>query len=161
MPVMGQKQSVIDNISKLLQASRIFGVPVILTEQYPKWLGPTLPEITEHIEVYEPITKFHFNCCDEESFIEKLDSENIENIIIAGVETHICVFQTSVSLLKKGYNIHVPRDAVGSRTSENRQVGLDLMDRAGAFVSSTETVIYQLLKKAGTKEFKQILKIVK
>lgn len=161
MPVMAEKERVVDNINKLQRLSNVFDLPVVLTEQYPKWLGPTLPALKEHLNVYEPITKLHFNCCEVEAFNEWLDLKGLDNIIITGVETHICVFQTCVSILNKGYNVHIPQDAVCSRTSENWRVGLDLMNKAGAFITSTETVIYQVLKKAGTKEFKEILKIVK
>ena len=161
MQVMCRKQRIIDNIIKLLQLSKFFALPFILTEQYPKWLGSTLPEIIEYLPAYEPITKLHFNCCDVDAFNKLLDSEGFKNIIVTGVESHICIFQTCVSILEKGYQVHVPQDAVDSRTDENWRIGLELMKKAGALITSTETVIYQILEKAGTKEFKKMLKIVK
>ena len=161
MQVMGEKQRVIDNLIKLLHLSRLFTLPVILTEQNPQWLGPTLPEIIECLPAYEPISKLHFNCCDVDAFNNRLDSEGLKNIIITGVESHICVLQTCVSLLARGLNVHVAQDAIDSRTGENWRVGLELMRGAGAIVTSTETVIYQILKKAGTEEFKEMLKIIK
>ena len=161
MPVMGQKERVIDNIVKLLQLSKLFNLPVMITEQYPKWLGTTLPEIIENTPAYDPITKLHFDCCEVGTFNESLDAKGVKNIIVTGVETHICIFQTCVSLLDKGYHVQVPQDAVTSRTEENWRVGLGLIQGAGATVTSTEAVIYQVLKKAGTKEFKQMLKFVK
>lgn len=161
MEVMGRRERVVDNMVKLLHLSKLFNLPVILTEQYPKWLGPTLPEIKEPLPAYEPISKLHFNCYDVDGFETRLKSEARENIVVIGVETHICVFQTCVSLIENGYEVHIPQDAVDSRTEENWHVGLELMKRAGACVTSTETVIYQLLKKAGTKEFKEMLKMVK
>ena len=161
MQVMGRKQRVIDNITRLLQLSKLFALPVILTEQFPKWLGPTIPEIIEYLPAYEPITKLYFNCCDVEAFDERLDPEGFKNIIVTGVECHICIFQTCVSILEKGHQVHVPQDAVDSRTDENWRVGLELMKKAGALVTSTETIIYQILKEAGTKEFNKMLKIIK
>ena len=161
MQVMGRKQRVTDNIIKLLHLSKLFNLPVILTEHYLKWLGPTLPEITESLPTYEPIQKLHFNCCDADAFNKRLESEGFKNIIVTGVEAHICIFQTCVSMLEKGYQVHVPQDAVDSRTDENWRVGLGLMNKAGAFITSTETVIYQVLKKAGTKEFKKMLKVIR
>jgi nicotinamidase-related amidase len=161
MQVMGRKERVIDNIIKLLQLSKLFTLPVIITEQYPKWLGSTLPNIIGHLPSYEPITKLHFNCCDVEAFDKRLNSEGFKNIIVTGVESHICIFQTCVSILEKGYQVHVPQDAVDSRTEENWRVGLELMKKAGALITSTETLIYQILKKAGTNEFKKMLKIIK
>ena len=161
MEVMSRQQRVVDNVKKLLELSHLFHLPVMLTEQYPKWLGTTLPDIKESLPVYDPIGKLHFNCCYVSAFNERLDSEGLKSIIIVGVESHVCVFQTCISLLDRGYQVHVPQDAVDSRTEENCRVGLDLMGRAGAFISSTETVIYQLLKKAGTKEFKKMLKSIR
>ena len=161
MQVMGQRQRVADNITKLVLLSKLFDFPVILTEQYPKWLGPTLPEVAEFLPAYEPISKLHFNCCDVDAFNNRLDLEGLRNLIITGIESHICVFQTCVSILERGYTVHVPQDAVDSRTDENWHVGLDLMKQAGAVITSTETVIYQILKKAGTKKFKQMLKVIK
>jgi nicotinamidase-related amidase len=161
MQVMSRQERVVDNITKLLELSKLYHLPVILTEQHPKWLGPTLASIKDVLPRYEPIAKLHFNCCDAEGFNERLDSEGLKNIIVAGVESHVCVFQTCVSLLNRGLRLHVPGDAVDSRTDENRQIGLALMNRAGAFITSTETVIYQLLRKAGSKEFKKMLKIIR
>lgn len=161
MPVMGRKKRVIDNISMLLELSKTFSLPVILTEHHIRWLGPTLPEIKQALPAYEPITKMHFNCCEVDAFNESLGAGGIENVIITGVESHICIFQTCVSMVEQGYRVHVPQDAVDSRTDDNWKVGLDLMKKAGAMVTSTETVIYQILKKAGTKEFKAMLKLMK
>ncbi len=161
MQVMGQKQRIIDNIIKLLHLSTLFNFPVILTEQYPKWLGSTVHEIKEFLPAYEPINKLHFNCCEVDAFNDRLDAEGLRNIIVTGVESHICVFQTCVSILEKGYKVHVPQDAVHSRTDDNWRVGLELMKKAGALITSTETVIYQILGKAGTREFKKMLKILK
>ena len=161
MPVVERSQIIIENIKKLLLLSKLFHLPVILTEQYSKWLGPTLPDIIESLTEYKPIPKMHFNCCAVENFNEQLNSKDFKNIIVAGVESHICVFQTCVSLVNKGYKVHIPRDAVGSRTDENSSVGLKLANKAGAYITSTESVIYQILEKAGTKEFKQMLKKVK
>jgi len=161
MDVIAHKNSVIENIKKFIFLSKLYNLPNILTEQYPRWLGPTVVEITESLESYDPIEKIHFNCCDENGFNKRLESENVDNIILTGVESHICVFQTCMSLLKKGYGVHVPFDAVGSRNNENLKIGLDLMKESGAVITSTETIIYQLLEKAGTKEFKEMLKMLR
>ena len=161
LPVMGQKQRVIGNIIKLLNLSTLFSLPVLLTEQYPKWLGPTMSEIIESLPDYQPITKLHFNCCEVDAFEERLKSVGLNSIIVTGVESHICIFQTCVSLLERGYLVQVPQDAVDARTEENWRVGLELMKKAGAVITSTEAVIYQILKKAGTREFKKMLKIMR
>ena len=161
MAVMGHKEMVIDNIIRLLHLSRLYNLPIILTEQYPRMIGSTVPEIKGSLPTYDPIEKMDFNCCSVTPFNEKLKSNNLINLILTGVETHICIFQTCLSLLERGYVVHVPHDAVDSRTEENRQIGIRLMEKAGAVITSTETVIFQILEKAGTKEFKEMLKLVK
>ena len=161
MPVMGRQEKVTENILRLLHLSNLYNLPLVLTEQYPKWLGSTLSELKEVLTSYDPIEKLHFNCCDVDTFNTRLESEDLTNIILMGVETHICIFMTCISLLEKGYKIHVPQDAVDSRTDENWRVGLELMREAGALITSTETIIYQILNKAGTKEFKEMLKRIK
>lgn len=161
MPVINHKEKVTGNIIKLLHLSKVYDLPVILTEQYPKWLGPTLQEITKSLPVYEPIKKMDFNCCAVAEFKSKLDSARLKNLILTGVESHICIYQTCTALLKIGYNVYVPGDAVGSRTDENHLAGIELMSKADAVITSTETVIFQILKKAGTKEFKEMMKVIK
>ena len=161
MQVMGQKERVTDRILKLLDLARVFHLPVILTEQYSKNLGPTLPAIQESLPVYDPIEKLHFNCCDVDAFNDSLETRELQNIILTGVETHICLFQTCVALLERGYRVHIPHHAVDSRTEDNWQIGLSLMQKAGATITSTETIIFQILKKAGTTEFKALLQTIK
>lgn len=161
MAVMRRKESVIANILKLLQLSKLFNLPVILTEQYPKMLGTTVPEIKYAITSYEPIAKMEFDCLDVEDFNSRLDAAHLKTIILVGVEAHICILQTCMSLLARGYSVHVPQDAIDSRTEENWHVGIELMRQAGAVITSTETVIFQILKRAGTNEFKEMIKIIK
>jgi nicotinamidase-related amidase len=161
MEVMRRQQYTVKNIIKLLRLSKLFEIPVILTEQYPKMLGITVPEIKENIPLYKPIKKIDFDCCAVEDFNTRLNSLDLKTIILSGVETHICVFQTCLHLLKRGYTVHVPQDATDSRTEENWQVGLELMNTAGAVITSTETLIFQCLKRAGTHEFKEMIKIIK
>jgi nicotinamidase-related amidase len=161
MAVMRRKEVVIENIKRLLSLSKLYNLPVVLTEQYPRMMGSTMPEISEALTASEPIEKMDFNCCAVEDFNERLESTGLRNIILSGVETHVCILQTCLSLLDRGYVVHVPQDGVDSRTEENWHVGLELMRQAGAVITSTETVVFQFLKKAGTGEFKEMLKIIK
>jgi nicotinamidase-related amidase len=161
MGVMGRRERVIDRVSKLLDLARVFELPVIVTEQNPKNLGPTLPAIQEALPAYEPIEKTHFNCCDVSAFNECVERNRLQNLILTGVETHVCVFQTCISFLDRGYAVHVPHHGVDSRTEDNWRIGLSLMGEAGATITSTETIIFQILKKAGTPEFKALLKSIK
>ncbi len=161
MAVMRQRERVVDNIVKLLRLSKLFNLPVISTEQYPRMMGTTLPEVKDALRTYEPVEKMDFDCCAVENFNNRLKSAGLKNIILTGVETHICILQTAVTLVERGYNVHVPRDAVDSRTEENWYVGLELMKEQGAVITSTETIIFQLLERAGTGEFKEMLKIIR
>ncbi len=161
MPLMGRKERLVANMITLLRLAQLFEIPIVVTEQYAKWLGATTRAIKECLSTYEPIHKMDFDCCEAETFNRRLESHHLENIILAGVETHICVFQTCFSLLKKGFQVHVPQDAVDSRTDENWRIGLGLMRDAGAVVTSTETIVYQVLKRAGTKEFATMLRMIR
>lgn len=161
MKVMRQKECVTDNTLKLIHLAKLFDIPIVLTEQVPDKIGPTLPEIKKALPEKAAIEKFDFNCCAVEPFMQALKSDGLINIILTGVESHICVLQTCLDLLDKGYIVHVPRDAVDSRTEENWLTALNLMEKAGAVITSTETVIFQILKKAGTKEFKEMLRLIK
>ena len=161
MGVMGKKDRVTDRMLKLLDLARVFQLPVIVTEQNPEHLGATLQAVRETLPGYDPIIKVDFNCCEVQTFNDCLGKMNLQNIILTGVETHICVLQTCVSLLERGYGVHIPHHAVDSRTEANWQIGLSLMREAGAMITSTETIIFQILKKAGTPEFKALLKSIK
>jgi nicotinamidase-related amidase len=161
MAVMNRGQRISENSVKLIHLSRLFNLPVIVTEHFPRMMGSTLPQIKEALQTYDPIEKMDFNCCAVEYFNNRLESAGLETIILTGVETHICIFQTCMKLLERGYTVQVPQDAVDSRTDENWHVGLELMKGAGAVITSTETIIFQILKRAGTKEFKEMLKIIK
>jgi nicotinamidase-related amidase len=160
-PVIHQNERVRDNTLKLIHMAKLFNIPIVLTEQLPDKIGPTLPEIKEELHGTEVITKTEFSCCAVDPFLQALKSDGLINIILTGIESHICVLQTCLDLLERGYIVHVPRDAVDSRTEENWLMALNLMEKAGAVITSTETVIFQILKKAGTKEFKQMLKLIK
>lgn len=161
LAVMRRREVVVQNIIKLIHLSKLFNLPLILTEQYPRMLGTTVCEIKENLQSYDPIQKMVFDCCQVAHFNNCLESARLQTIILTGVETHICVFQTCINLLERGVTVHVPQDAVDSRTEENWHVGLELMKDAGAVITSTETIIFQILKMAGTKEFKEMLKIIK
>lgn len=161
LQAMANRDRVIDRTVKLIHLARVFELPVILTEQNPKGLGQTVPGVREFLPQYEPVEKMHFNCCEVDAFDLRLRKAGLQNLIVMGVETHICVFQTCVSLLDKGYQVQVPHQAVDSRTREDRDIGLSLMREAGAVITSTETIIFQLLKMAGTPEFKEMLSFIK
>lgn len=159
--VMGEKERVIANTKHLIEASRLLNVPLIVTEQYPKGLGPTVPEIKGALLQYSPIEKISFSCCGEPSFMSAVSEAGRKQIILMGMETHVCVLQTCIDLLKEGYYVHVVKDAICSRTVDNFSTAIEFMRDAGAVITCTETVLFQLLEKAGSEEFKAISKRIK
>jgi nicotinamidase-related amidase len=159
--VMDQRRKVIENCVRLVEAAKILGMPVVVTEQYPRGLGPTEEKLRGALPVYEPVEKLSFSCCGEPKFMEAVTTLGRKKIILAGMEAHVCVLQTCIELLNAAYSVHLIQDAVCSRTKENWLVGVGMMRDAGTVVSSTETVLFQLLGKAGTEEFKAISKLVK
>jgi nicotinamidase-related amidase len=141
----------------LIEGAEAIGIPVIVTEQYPKGLGETAPEVAEHLpEGTEPLEKVVFSAAEAEGF----DLEGRDQTLVCGIETHVCVNQTVLDLLDGGTEVQVAEDAVGSRTEENKRVGLHKMERAGAVLTSVETALFELLGRAGTDEFKQVQKLI-
>lgn len=159
--VMKVKDEVIKNCLHLIELSKMLNIPIIVTEQYPKGLGYTVAEIKEQLPSYQPVEKLTFSCCEEPNFLNEIKKLNKRTIILTGMETHICVLQTCIGLLREGYHVHLVRDAVCSRSKENWKTGVEFMRDAGAVVTCTETVLFQLLKVAGTEEFKAISKRIK
>ncbi|NWF97552.1 MAG: hydrolase [Nitrospirae bacterium] len=154
--VMKEKDKVINNCLHLVELSKLLHIPIILTEQYPKGLGLTVEEIKNALPEYSPIEKLTFSCCDEPSFINEVRKINKKTLILSGMESHVCLLQTCIGLLSIGYNVHVVKDAICSRTKDNWKTGIEFMRDAGAVITCTETVLFQLLKIAGTQEFKTI-----
>jgi nicotinamidase-related amidase len=150
-----------DRIAKatatLIEGAEAIGIPIVITEQYPKGLGETVPEIADHLpEGTEPLEKVCFSAADAEGF----DLGGRDQALVCGVETHVCVSQTALDLLGAGVEVQVAEDAVGSRFEENKRVGLHKMERAGAVMTSVETALFELLGRAGTDEFKQVQKLI-
>jgi isochorismate hydrolase len=158
VPVISEKESVVGNLVRLARFSKIINLPVLLTEQ--EKLGSTLPEIRGGIPEVETVSKHHFNCFGSEVFREKVKGSGREVLILAGIEAHICVLQTALSALSE-FRVHVVSDAVSSRAPHNREVALKRMAQSGVTITSTETVIYELLEKAGTPAFRETLPLVK
>lgn len=158
---MKTKQQAVDNCLHLIEAAKLFQVPILVTEQYPKGLGPTLSQLREALPDYSPFEKLSFNCTQETGFLEKIASLGKNKLLLTGMETHICVLQTSLGLMRQGYVVHVIKDAVCSRTKNNFNTGIAFLGQAGAVITCTETVLFQLLQKAGTEVFKTIVKRIK
>lgn len=161
LPYVIGKDEVLGNIQMLIKFAHIMDIPVILTEHYPKGLGVTVSEIKEVLSEYEPKEKVIFSCYGSLGFTEKLKELGIKTLMIAGIESHICVQQTTLDAINCGYEVHVISDAVSSRTQRNLDIGIEKMRQFNAVISSTEMAMYEIMERADTKEFKEVLKLVK
>jgi nicotinamidase-related amidase len=149
------------NIGILLESAAELNIPVLVTEQYVKGLGATLPELKEKSIGAPCYEKMTFSCCGSAEFIDTLKATGRRQIIITGMESHVCVLQTVIDLRDAGFDVHVVKDAVMSRSKQNWLTAIEIMTIAGAVPTCTESVVFQLLKVAGTEEFKKLSKLVK
>jgi nicotinamidase-related amidase len=161
LPAMCDKERVVENAVRLVKGAAILGVPVFATEQYRKGIGATVPEVAATIPGFAPVEKLTFSACGVSGFAQALKASGVEDVILCGIEAHVCVAQTCLDLLDEGFTPFVASDAVSSRTAANRQIGLERMREGGAIIVSTEMILFELLARAGTDEFKQVLFLVR
>jgi nicotinamidase-related amidase len=154
-------QDVVRKVHQLTQAAEALSIPMLLTEQYSKGLGGTIPEVVGKIRSPRVFHKEHFSACLEAGFLSLIKSYHRNKIVVVGMETHVCVLQTGLDLIKEGYQLQLVADGVASRTSQNRDIAIDLFREAGAVITSTESVIFQWAQRADTEDFRKILSIVK
>ena len=163
LPPIFQKEQLIRNAELLIRAAGILKIPALVSTQYAKGLGKTVPEITSLLPQTEAIDKQLFSCFGSEVFSNLLKRlpGNRNTLLLCGMESHICVMQTALSALREGYLVHVASDAVSSRTEWNWKIGLERMRAAGAVMSSTEMMIYELMRSSGSAAFRELLPYLK
>ena len=159
--LMHDKNTLFKNIEILIRSAKILDIPIIWCQQTPTALGATIPRIAGLFEGVEPIDKSTFSCFAHQPFTDKLKSLDRSQVLLCGIEAHICIYQTAADLLREGYSVDVIADAVSSRIKKNKKVGLKRIEKIGANVSSTEMALFELLKSAEHPQFKQIVKLVK
>jgi len=159
LPPIFNKESLVKNSQLLIRLAKILSMPVMVTTQYSKGLGPTVAEIAELLTEVPATDKLEFSCFGSDQFRSRLKAlpGNRNTVLLCGMEAHICVMQTALGALNEGYLVHVASDAVGSRAEWNWKVGLERMRAAGAVISSTEMMMYELLRRSGTPQFKELL----
>jgi nicotinamidase-related amidase len=158
---MARRDEVAVNLVKLAEAAKVLGLPVLVTEHAAKAFGATIEPVRTALASYAPLHKMVFSCFGSEEFRSKLESLKRKQIVVAGYETHVCVCQTALDAQAAGYQVHLVRDASSSRTEANAGVGVEKMAGAGVLPASTETVIFELLQRAGTDEFRALLPVIK
>ena len=163
LPPIFQKEQLIRNTQLLIRLAGSLNIPTILTAQYAKGLGATVPEIASLLPETQAIDKQVFSCFGSDVFCSMLKRMpgNRNTVLLCGMESHICVMQTALGALREGYLVHVASDAVSSRTEWNWKMGLERMRAAGAVISSTEMMIYELLRSSDTPAFKEMLRYLK
>ena len=156
-----EHERLVQNTVRLIKGAAILGLPVFATEQYRKGLGATAPEIAAAVANFSPLDKVAFSACGAAGFIAALQARKLSQILLCGMETHVCITQTCLDLLDYGFKVFVVADAVSARTPDNHRIGLERMRDAGAIIVSTEMALFEMLEQAGTTEFKQVLALVK
>lgn len=162
LPPIWEKERLVRNSEMLIRLANIVNIPVTVSTQYAKGLGPVVPEIASLVQNSPIIDKLEFGCFENGDFCSSIGRlAGRRTLLLCGMETHICVMQTALGALNQGMNVHVAADAVSSRTELNWKVGLERMRSAGAVLSSTEMMLYELMGKSGTPVFKAMLRYIK
>jgi len=159
--LMVDRAQLFNHVERLLGCARVLELPIVWTEQIPEKMGPTLARFRPRLEGLSPIPKSSFGCCGEPAFMKALDATGRNSILLAGIETHVCVYQTAAGLVERGYRVEVPADAVSSRTAGSRDIGLRKIERVGAALTSVETAVLELLRDAAHPRFRDILRLIK
>ena len=158
---MHDKPSFIENLKKLIKGAQILNVPILVTEQIPQKLGPTLPEIAALFPDFQPIPKASFSCCGEPEFMKKFNAIGRTQILLAGIEAHVCVYQTAIELKSLGCEVHLLADCVSSRTAENKLTAIERMKTEGVKLTTAEMALFELMKIAEGDKFREMVKVVK
>ena len=161
VPAMNNKEYLMGKSCRLAEGMKALGIPHIVTQQYTKGIGETVPALAEAIGEFQPIDKISFSCLGNEEFCRQLEAAGKKTAVVCGIEAHICVQQTVLQLLDEGYQVYVPVDCISSRSEQDRLWAADRMAKAGAVMTTYEAVLYELMRDAKAPEFKAISKIVK
>jgi nicotinamidase-related amidase len=157
-----ERDRVVENVATLMKAAKILRVPIVPTLQYQERMGGCIPEIARLLPALsEPFDKLSFSCMGDDAITSEVNRSGRKQVLLCGVETHVCVHQTALDLQALGFQVHVAADAVSSRTERNWQVGLERMRSAGIQISSVEMAAFELMVEAGTPEFREIISLLK
>lgn len=159
--LMKDKDILFGNLVRMTKGAKVLDIPIIWNEQVPEKLGETIAPLKEVLTDNAPLPKNSFSCCGNPAFMDKLKETGRKQVLLVGIETHICVYLTAIDLIKAGYEVQLVVDAVSSRYKVNRSIGIERMKDAGAILTTTEMSLFEMLGKAGGDQFKQIAKIVK
>ena len=159
--IMSNRETLFANVQRMVTGSQALDLPIVWAEQLPEKLGPTIPEVADLLADHVPFAKSSFSCCGNSELMDTIKVTGRKQVLLVGIEAHICVYQTARDLLKQGYEVEVIADAVGSRIAENRVIGLNKMEKIGATIGCTEGVLFELMHTAEHPAFRTIQQIVK
>jgi nicotinamidase-related amidase len=159
--LMDRREDFYENVVRIIKGAKVLEIPIIWNEQLPDKLGPTIDKIKNELPGLSPLVKRTFSCCGNPDFMSELKAIGRTHVILAGMETHVCVYQTALDLMNAGYDVYVAADAVSSRSGENKQIAIEAMRDAGVRITSVETTLFEMLRVAEGERFKQIIQIVK
>ncbi|MCE9615807.1 MAG: hydrolase [Lentisphaerae bacterium] len=159
--MMYARDRLFDNLQRLVKGAQALAVPILLTEQNPTRMGETIPELRALLKDVPAIAKLSFGCAGDPAFLSQLDATGRQQVLLAGIESHVCMYQTVAQLVGKSFQVQVVADAVSSRTEDNYRLGLERMRTAGASLTSVESALFELMQTAAHPAFKTVLGIVK
>ncbi|MFT5129699.1 MAG: nicotinamidase-related amidase [Rhodothermales bacterium] len=159
--LMAEREQLFENTRRMIEGATLFDIPILLSEQLPDKLGPTVSELAPHLSNVLPIVKSSFSCCGADVYRATLVETGRRQVILTGIEAHICVYQTAADLLADGYEVHVVADAVSSRVARSRDIALDRLARMGASITCTEMALFELQRVAEGDTFRSLLRIVR
>ena len=160
-PHMHAGEHLLERLKILIRGLRVLEIPLVVTQQYTRGLGPTIDPLLEVLGEFDPVEKIAFSCCGEKAFIERLGTAGRKRILLAGIESHVCVLQTAVDLAAEGYTPAVVADCVSSRYAADKEIALRRYEAEGAILTTSESILFELTREAGTPVFKQISALVK
>jgi nicotinamidase-related amidase len=158
--LMANREILFANLQRMVKGALALELPIVWAEQLPDKLGPTIPEVCELLPGRKAIAKSTFSCCGNPALMDAIEATGRRQVLLVGIETHVCVYMTAIQLLERGFEVEVVADAVGSRIAANREIGLQKMVAAGASVSCTETVLFELMQTAEHPEFRTIQRAI-
>jgi nicotinamidase-related amidase len=159
--IVHESEELLRNIQVLIQGCQILKIPIVWVEQNPRGLGQTVPELRKLLKPYQPLEKYTFNACESSSFEKAITESSLQQWIVCGIEAHICLYQTALGLLSRGYHVEVVTDCISSRSKANIELAINKLQGSGASLTSVEMCLYELVKDARKEEFKRILPLIK
>ncbi len=159
--LMHDRENIYKNLAIMIEGIKTLDIPILWVEQYPKGLGPTVQAVATHLTGLAPLSKTTFSSLKEPAILERFTAFGRDQVLLVGIETHVCIYQTAMDMIARGIEVHVVEDAVSSRSPLNKKIGIEKISRGGGNITSVETALFELLGTAEDESFKKILALVR